>query len=130
MQTLLVIDDERSVLSVFQGVFGKQPDVELLTASSGKEGIEVVKTKRPDAVILDVLLPDQQGLDVFSELREIDPRLPVIFITGGGTSATAIEAMQLGALDYLTKPLDFAQVKATRRKGLQDSQTDGRSDRN
>jgi two-component system nitrogen regulation response regulator GlnG len=111
MQSLLVIDDERSVLSVFRGLFDKQPDVELFTASSGKEGIDFVKANSPDAVILDVLLPDQQGLDVFAELRELDPRLPVIFITGGGTSATAIEAMQLGALDYLTKPLDFPRVK-------------------
>ena len=111
MQTLLVIDDERSVLSVFKGVFGKQPDVELLTAAVGHEGIELAKKKHPDAVILDVLLPDQPGLDVFAQLRVIDSRLPVIFITGGGTSATAIEAMQLGALDYLTKPLDFNQVK-------------------
>ena len=111
MHRLLVVDDERSVLSVFKSVFGKQPDVELLTVATGSEGIDLVKAKRADAVILDVLLPDQQGLDVFSQLREIDPRLPVIFITGGGSSSTAIEAMQLGALDYLTKPLDFAQVK-------------------
>lgn len=111
MQTLLVVDDERSVLSVFKGVFGKQPDAKLLTAASGREGVGLVKTERPDAVILDVLLPDQPGLDVFAQLREIDPRLPVIFITSGGNSGTAIEAMQLGALDYLTKPLDFVQVK-------------------
>jgi two-component system nitrogen regulation response regulator GlnG len=111
MQNLLVIDDERSVLSVFKGVFGKQPDVELSTAASGRDGIAAVKTKSPDAVILDVMLPDQPGLDVFAELRKIDPRLPVIFITAGGNSATAIEAMQQGALDYLTKPLDFVRVK-------------------
>lgn len=111
MQTLLVIDDERSVLGVFKGVYGKQPHVELLTAASGNEGIDLARTRNPDAVILDVLLPDQQGLDVFAQLRKIDSQLPVIFITGGGTGATAIQAMQLGALDYLTKPLDFAQVK-------------------
>ena len=111
MQTLLVVDDERSVLSVFKGIYEKHSDVALLTASSGEEGLKVAQMQQPDAVILDVLLPDQPGLDVFAKLREIDPRLPVIFITGGGTSSTAIDAMQLGALDYLTKPLDFAQVK-------------------
>ena len=111
MPKLLIIDDERSVLSVFRGVFGKQSEVDLLTVASGQEAIEVVRSQEPDAAILDVLLPDQAGLDVFAQIREIDPRLPVIFITGGGNSATAIEAMQMGALDYLTKPLDFAQVK-------------------
>lgn len=111
MQKVLVIDDERSVLSVFKGIFGKLPNVQMMTASSGKEGLEIVRREKPDAVILDVQLPDQQGLEVFSDLKQIDARVPVIFITGGGTSATAIEAMQRGALDYLTKPLDFAQVK-------------------
>ena len=111
MESLLVIDDERSVLQVFKGVFGKEPNVDLITATTGKQGLKLVRSEEPDAVILDVLLPDQQGLDVFAEVRKIDSRLPVIFITGGGTSATAIEAMQLGALDYLTKPLDFVQVK-------------------
>ena len=111
MSKLLVVDDERSVLNLFKGVFGKQEDVELLTASSGGEALEILRTQQPDAVILDVLLPDKQGLEVFAEIREIDPCVPVVFITGGGTSATAIEAMQRGALDYFSKPLDFAHVR-------------------
>lgn len=111
MATLLVVDDERSVLSVFKSAFGKDEGIELVTAASGAEAMEAVKTSQPDAVILDVMLPDRQGLDIFAEIRETDPQLPVIFITGGGTSATAIEAMQQGALDYMTKPLDLAKVR-------------------
>lgn len=110
MPRLLVIDDERSVLRAFQGVFAKQKDVDLFTASSGAEGLSLVSRKNPDAVILDVLLPDLRGLEVLARIREIDSQLPIIFITGGGTSATAIQAIQQGALEYLVKPLDFAQV--------------------
>ena len=78
---------------------------------------------------LDVLLPDGTGLDVFREIKQIDSKLPVIFMTGGGGSGTAIEAMQLGAMDYLLKPLD---VDRTRRAGpprAGDSAIDGRAGR-
>lgn len=111
MGKLLVIDDERAVLSVFKGVFEKHPEVQLITASTGKSGLEQVVSSKPDAVILDVYLPDHVGLEVFERIQNLDPQLPVIFITGGGDSSTAIEAVQHGALDYLTKPLDFAQVR-------------------
>lgn len=111
MAKLLVIDDERTVLSVFKGVFNKQPDVELLTAATGDSGLAQVASEKPDAVILDLMLPDHSGLEIFNKIQQIDSRLPVIFITAGGDSATAIAAMQDGALDYLAKPLDFVQVR-------------------
>ena len=110
MPTLLVVDDEPSVLHVFSEVY-KREAVEVLTASSGGEALEIVSQGAPDAVILDILLPDRSGLDVFCQIHQIDSRIPVILITGGGTSETAIDAMRLGAFDYLLKPLDFAQVR-------------------
>ena len=111
MPILLVVDDERSILSIFQKLFRENEDVELVTAQTAAEGLQKIRQLQPDAVILDVMLPDQTGLEAFAEIRAADPRLPVIFVTGGGSSATAIEAMQHGALDYLSKPLDFADVR-------------------
>ena len=111
MPTLLVIDDERSIHSIFRKALGSSNEVQVLTAASASEGLKALADNQPDAVILDVLLPDGQGLEVFSQIQQLDSRLPVIFITGGGTSSTAIEAMQRGALDYLTKPLDVAEVR-------------------
>jgi two-component system nitrogen regulation response regulator GlnG len=110
MSKLLVVDDEPSTLHVFSRVFegGK---VELMTASSGAEALRLVSSWHPDAVILDVLLPDVSGLEVFAKVRGHDSKIPVIFMTAGGTSETAIEAMKLGAFDYLSKPLDFGQVR-------------------
>ena len=65
----------------------------------------------PDVILLDIRLGDRSGLEVFHELRRIDPRSLIIFITGHGTTDTAIEAMKLGAYDYLVKPLDAEQLQ-------------------
>src|SRR4029079_6873563 len=73
-------------------------------------GEALVSRDRPDVVVLDINLPDASGLEAFRRIREIDPRTPVIFITGHGTMATAIEAMRLGAYEYLVKPLELDQL--------------------
>lgn len=106
MPTLLVIDDEPSILYFFRQAF-TEPEVTLLTAASSAEGIETVIRDRPDVVILDIDLPDTSGLETFRRLHEIDSKIPVIFITGHGTMATAVEAMRLGAYEYLLKPLEL-----------------------
>src|SRR5262249_2109180 len=62
-------------------------------------------------VVLDLNLPDQSGLDTFQGIRRLDARIPVIFITGHGTTETAIEAMKLGAYDYLFKPLELEALR-------------------
>src|SRR5579885_804279 len=110
MPTLLVIDDEPDVLLCFRAAFGGS-DVTLLTASSAEEGLSQLSQCRPDAVRLDIRLPDHSGLEAFRLIHARDPRVPVIFITGRGTAETAIEAMRLGAYDYLLKPLDLDHLR-------------------
>ena len=73
----------------------------------GRRGGGAGDADRPDVVILDIDLPDQSGLETFRRIHELDPKIPVIFITGHGTTATAIEAMSLGAYEYLLKPLEL-----------------------
>jgi len=110
MPTLLVVDDDPSVAHVFRHVF-RDANVHLLTAASGAEGLEMVVRHQPDVVILDILLPDESGLATFARIHKHDGRVPVIFVTAGGTSETAIEAIKLGAFDYLLKPLDFPRIR-------------------
>jgi len=110
MPSLLVIDDEPAILHAFRRAFDRA-DVTLHTAASGTEGLAEVSKSDPDVVVLDVNLPDVPGLDVFRKIREHDARVPVIFITGHGTTETAIEAMKLGAFDYLLKPLELASLE-------------------
>src|SRR5580698_2492954 len=109
MPTLLVVDDERNVLYALQK--GLRADgLRIVTASTGKAGIDAAARENPDAVLLDVRLPDLSGLDVLKELRQADPKLPVIVMTTHGTAETAIEAMQRGAFDYLLKPWDLDEL--------------------
>lgn len=110
MPSLLVIDDEASILHAFRRAF-QRPEIKLLTASSGQEGLQLVASHQPDVIVLDINLPDMTGLEVFRQIRAQDARIPVIFITGHGTTDTAIEAMKLGAFDYLLKPLELAPLE-------------------
>lgn len=106
---LLVIDDEPSILHFFRRAF-RGPGIRLETAASAKEGLDRVANDQPDVIVLDVNLAGDSGLDVFRQIKSIDSRIPVIFITGHGTTATAIEAMQLGAYEYLLKPLELEEL--------------------
>jgi two-component system nitrogen regulation response regulator GlnG len=109
MAKLLLIDDDRSLRTLIAGAL-KGIEVELLVAATAGEGIALLKSGEPDVVLLDVMLPDMSGIEACRQIHAIAPKVPVIFITAGGSSDTAIEAMKLGAFDYLLKPLDLARV--------------------
>ena len=109
MPSVLIIDDEPNVCYSLQRR-SRTPALAVSTAGTAREGIESIRRNPPDAVILDVRLPDMSGLDAYSTIRRIDARLPVIVITAHGTTETAIEAMKLGAFEYLLKPLDLDQL--------------------
>jgi two-component system nitrogen regulation response regulator GlnG len=117
MATLLVVDDEASILLAFRKAF-REPAVTVVTAQTAAEGLEIAQQQRPDVIVLDVHLPDMSGLEMLSRLRELDARSPVIFITGQSTTDTAIEAMKLGAYEYLLKPLELATLRQVVERAL------------
>ena len=110
MAKLLVIDDDPLIRRLFTRVY-QNSWITVVTAASAEEGLAALSTCQPDVVILDVLLPDLSGLEAFQRIVKIDGKLPVIFVTSDEASDKTIEAMKLGALDYLLKPLDFRQVR-------------------
>ena len=110
MPRLLVADDEPAILQFFRRAFEDRP-VEVLTASSGREALELVTSHNPDAAVFDVQMPGMSGLELLREILRRDTKLPVIIITASGTSDTAIDAMKLGAFDYLLKPLTVSQLR-------------------
>jgi two-component system nitrogen regulation response regulator GlnG len=110
MSIVIVIDDDPAMLHLMRQAFCDTA-VTVETARTAAEGIEMIPRLNPDLVVLDVLLPDADGIEAFQKIKQTDPRLPVLFITGGGSSDTAIEAVKAGALDYLTKPLDMERVR-------------------
>jgi len=110
MSKLLLIDDEEDVRYSFQRIFDS-PEIELATASSGEEGLKLIPKFRPDLVLMDVRMGGLSGLATLRRIRTADPRLLVILMTAYGTTQTAIEAMKLGAYDYLLKPFDVPKLK-------------------
>src|SRR5260370_8678238 len=118
MARLLVIDDEPNVLYSIKKRL-QSLKLEIATARTGRQGIELTRDLRPDAAILDVRLPDMSGMDVFDRIREIDARLPVIIITAYAATDTAIEAMKRGAFEYLLNPVDFHQLREPVQRALE-----------
>jgi nitrogen regulation protein NR(I) len=124
MSKLLLIDDEEDVRYSFQRIFDS-PEIEVATASSGEEGLKVIPKFKPDLVLMDVRMGGMNGLETLRRMRAANPKLLVILMTAYGTTQTAIEAMKLGAYDYLLKPFDAPKLKeivGTALKAAQDMQ--------
>ena len=110
MDKVLLIDDEADVQYSFRRIFDS-PEIELATATSGEEGLKIVPRFKPDLVLMDIRMGGMNGLETLRRLRQIDAKLPVIMMTAYGTTQTAIEAMKLGAYDYLLKPFEVPKLK-------------------
>ena len=107
---LMVIDDEQGILDVV-GRFAQRAGYETMTFASGREAIAQLQTRRADLVLVDLRMPDVGGLDVLRAIRDIDPRCQAVLMTGYASVETAVEAIKLGATDYLSKPLDFVRLE-------------------
>src|SRR5438270_13230413 len=119
MAHVLLIDDDPVLIpeQVRQALPGPRFRVEV--AGTGAEGLERVGARPPDVILLDLRLPDQSGLEVYQQIRRIDARIPVIFVTLAKAADAAIEAMKQGAYDYLFKPLDLHQLQRVVAEALQ-----------
>ncbi len=120
MPTLLIIDDEPSIQHAFRRVL-RDRDVAVITSGTAADGLAMVRGGQPDAIVLDVHLPDARGLETFDKIQELDARIPVILITGHGTTELAIEAMKRGAFEYLLKPLELPQLRQLIERALASS---------
>ena len=104
MKKILIIDDEPDIRRILSKVFsGENFSVE--TSENGKQGIKKFQNKNPDAVILDMRLPDMHGLEILGKIKKLDARIPVIVLTAYGEISQAVRAIKMGAFDYLAKPI-------------------------
>lgn len=110
-KTLLIVDDEPNIRRVLTAVFEKA-GYRVLTAENGRKALDVVSSE-PDVnvMICDLIMPDLNGVEVLKSAKEINPQLSVVMITAHGTIKTAVDAMKLGAFDYITKPFDMDEIK-------------------
>jgi DNA-binding response OmpR family regulator len=115
---ILVVDDEERILN-FLSTKLKASGYEVLTAPNGVVGLEQVQAQEPDLVVLDLLMPKMDGLDMLKQLRTFSP-VPVIILTAKGADTDRIKGLQLGADDYLPKPFNpdelVARIEAIRRR--------------
>ncbi len=120
MERIAVIDDDLS-LSHFLRKALSQKGYEAVSGHTGEEAVEIVTKEEPNLILLDNKLPDRSGLDVLRAIRQTHPKLPVIIMTAFGTTETAIEAMKLGAFDYILKPYELEEIFELVAKGLEAS---------
>lgn len=106
---ILAVDDEADLLETYRSILGKR--YEVLTAPSGKQALEILKTREVALVLLDMKMPGMNGLELLREVRLAENDVAVIIITALQEVATAVEAMKLGALDYLAKPFDKDELR-------------------
>ena len=117
-EKILLVDDEPNILEMLS-VGLEDEEYRILGATDGKEALAQVKKEKPRLVLLDIRMPDMDGIQVLRQIKEIDKAISVIMITGYGGMETVLETMKLGAYDYLTKPVNLEKVKVLVRRALE-----------
>ena len=117
LPNILVVDDEVNVIESFKQLL--EGDYKVLTATNGEEALEKVEKENLDVVLLDIKMPGMDGIEVLRRIGELKENVDVIMVTAVNTMKTAIEAMKLGAYDYITKPFDVDEVIVSIDKALE-----------
>ena len=118
MKRLLIVDDDPSMRRVLQ-ILARNIGLNQEAAAAADEALASFRRERSDLVVTDLKMPVKNGIDFLRELRAIDADVPVIILTAHGTIATAVEAMKLGAIDYLQKPFDVDTLELVIRRALE-----------
>jgi len=119
MINFLVVDDEQDVVDNVSELFTLR-NYAVVTATSGKKALELVEKEKPNIIILDIRMPDINGIDVLKEVKKNHPKIRVIMLTGIEDEATKNMAMALGASGYFTKPYSYAELIELSRKLIQE----------
>ncbi|RLD96166.1 MAG: sigma-54-dependent Fis family transcriptional regulator [Aquificota bacterium] len=106
---VLIVDDEKSIRESLRGIL-EDEGYRVAEAASGKEALEIFSKDAVDLVLLDIWLPEMDGVDVLKEMKEKNPLVPIIMISGHGTIETAVKTIKLGAYDFVEKPLNLDEL--------------------
>jgi len=109
VETVCIVDDEPAILKTLGDIL-EDEEYQVVTAKGGYEALKVIRSELPDLVLLDIWMPDLDGLDTLKQIRQQFPTIFVIMMSGHGTIETAVKATKLGAYDYMEKPLDREKV--------------------
>src|SRR2546427_8708757 len=122
-ESLLIVEDDPHVLLSYQEIL-KPSGYEVVTADSGEAAERILRTSSIDVVITDLKMPKMGGLEVLRIAKQVDPEIIVILITAYPTVDTAVEAMKVGACDYLIKPFSVEQLQAVVKDALEQRGTE------
>jgi two-component system response regulator AtoC len=114
---VLIADDEEGVRDLCTAI-AEDEGYEVITAVDGIDALQKIREEIPDVILLDVRMPDMDGMEVFQKVKEDYIDAPVVFVTAFGSSDLAIEAMKQGAYDYITKPFDIDEIRIVLKKAL------------
>lgn len=117
-QKILILDDEEALRAIIAQRL-RRKGYEIMEAGTAEEGLSLLEETIIDAVLLDIKLPDGDGLLLLPKIKQLQPDLQVVMLTGNGSIESAIEAMKLGAYDYLTKPCNLSELDITLQKALE-----------
>jgi two-component system, NtrC family, response regulator HydG len=126
MEKILIIDDDKDLCFVLKRFLSKH-GFEVLEATTGKLALEILESVEPNLILCDFRLEDMSGSSILKKIKEKNPSVPVIIITGYSNIKTAVEVMKLGAMDYVTKPLLPDEILLTIRKALANKQADDKA---
>ena len=119
--TVLIVDDERTLARAIKA-FLTESGYEAEVAGDAEQALRLLETMRPDVVFSDVRLPGMDGIELLRRIREFDAAIPVIIMTAHGSIEGAVEAVKLGAFDYLKKPVDLEELKLLADRARENSQ--------
>ena len=117
MGKILIVEDNRDMQFILSNIL-KDKGYEVIVAGDGKKGLNKVRTQSPDLVLLDIRLPEMNGIEVLKEIKKIDSDIVIIMLTAYGQIKDAVHAMKLGAFDYITKPFDNEEILLNIKKAL------------
>ncbi|MEN6371766.1 MAG: sigma-54 dependent transcriptional regulator [Armatimonadota bacterium] len=117
--TILVVDDEQNIRRVIEAVLGKE-GYDVVTAENGKKALDAISTRADIGVMIsDLVMPDINGVELLEAARQINPGITVIMITAHGSIKSAVDAMRLGAFDYITKPFEMDELKLVVKRAVE-----------
>ncbi|GBD99391.1 transcriptional regulatory protein ZraR [bacterium BMS3Abin07] len=119
-EKILVIDDEEGIRDTLQGIL-EDEGYTVVTAASSEEGMDIIKKTGPELIILDIWLPNMDGIEALSVIRDLVPDVPVIMISGHANVELAVKSTKLGAYDFLEKPLSLDRILITVERALEKS---------
>ena len=114
---VLVADDQIHIRKIIAAKISKA-GYTVITAEDGQEAVDMAKAEKPDLIIMDIMMPRMNGIEVLKKIKKMKKEIVVIMLTAYGTLETARKAMKLGAYDYLTKPFDLFNLKPLVKEAL------------